>query len=59
MSERSDAQLNPEAPHAPGTPSLEDLDVDVDGHDIDRSEPDDQPADEDVREDAGSVEPPD
>ncbi|WP_233160378.1 hypothetical protein [Actinophytocola xanthii] len=54
MSEPSNAP--PEAPHAPGTPRLEDLNVDEDGHDVERKKPDD---DQDVREEAGEVEPPD
>jgi hypothetical protein len=47
-------QPQPEAPRPPGTPDL-DLDVPVDGDD----RPGNEPADEDVQRDAGTMEPPD
>ncbi|MBW4718742.1 hypothetical protein [Saccharothrix obliqua] len=53
MSEPDDAPLNPEPPRSPGTPGLDDLDVEV--PEVAREEP----AAQDVREEAGTVEPPD
>ncbi|MHA6625284.1 hypothetical protein ACU61A_07655 [Pseudonocardia sichuanensis] len=49
-------QPEPEAPRPPGTPDL-DLDVPVGGDGDDR--PGNEPADEDVQRDAGTMEPPD
>jgi hypothetical protein len=53
MSQPDDAPLSPDPPRPPGAPSAEDLDVEI--PDVTREVPDSQ----DVREDAGEVEPPD
>ncbi|GGP75327.1 hypothetical protein [Saccharothrix coeruleofusca] len=53
MTESDDAPLSPEAPRPPGTPHLEQLDVDV------PAVPRDTPTSQDVTEEAGAVEPPD
>jgi hypothetical protein len=53
MDEPVDAPLSPDPPLPPGVPRIEDLDVPV--PDI----PSDTPRTQDVRHDAGAVEPPD
>lgn len=53
MTEGENAPLNPDPPHSPGTPRLEDLDVEV--PEVERA----MPSGQDVREDAAAVEPPD
>ncbi|GAA0249270.1 hypothetical protein GCM10010492_56590 [Saccharothrix mutabilis subsp. mutabilis] len=53
MTEPGDAPLNPDPPPSPGTPRLEDLDVEVPA--VTRETPTTQ----DTDEEAGTVEPPD
>lgn len=60
MPSNAENPASPDAPHAPGTPELDDLDAEVDPTPGGTEEGEDRaPASQDVRDDAGAVEPSD